>query len=97
MRSLHSFISIVHCTQSDQSIVNYFEDQRYPSFKSKNVDSKYEQNISCAVKGAKKIHANIYFQICKENGASKGKKEVTKCYYEREKAIQNLNQRKKEK
>ena len=34
-------ISIVHCTRTNQSIVNYFEDQRYQSFKSKNVDSKY--------------------------------------------------------
>ena len=34
-------ISIVHCTQTNQSIVNYFEDQRYQSFKSKNVDNKY--------------------------------------------------------
>ena len=38
-------ISIVHCTQTNQSIVNYFENQRYQSFKSKNVDSKYEQNV----------------------------------------------------
>ena len=44
-------ISIVHCTQTNQSIVNYFEDQRYESFKSKNIDSKSEQNVSCRVKG----------------------------------------------
>ena len=43
-------ISIVYCTQTNQSIVNYFEYQRYKSFKSKNVDSKYEQNVSCTVK-----------------------------------------------
>ena len=43
-------ISIVQCTQTNQSIVNYFEDQRYQSIKTKNVDSKYEQNVSCTVK-----------------------------------------------
>ena len=43
-------ISVVHCTQTNQSIVNYFEDQRYQSFKTKNVDSKYKQNVSCTVK-----------------------------------------------
>ena len=31
-------ISIVHCIQTNQSIVNYFEDQRYQSFKTKNVE-----------------------------------------------------------
>ena len=47
-------ISIVQCTQTNQSIVNYFEDQRYQSFKTKNVDSKYEQCVSCTVKKVKK-------------------------------------------
>ena len=53
-------ISVVHCTQTNQSIVNYFEGQRYQSFKTKNVDSKYEQNVSCTVKTDGKKHANIY-------------------------------------
>ena len=43
-------ITIVQCTQTNQSIVNYFEDQRYQYFKTKNVDSKYEQNVSCTLK-----------------------------------------------
>ena len=53
-------ISIVQCTQTNQSVVNYFEDQRYQSFKTKNVESKYEQNVSCTVKRDEKKHANIY-------------------------------------
>ena len=43
-------ISVVQCTQTNQSIVNYFEDQRYQSFKTKYVDTKYEQSVSCTVK-----------------------------------------------
>ena len=71
-------ISIVHSTQTNQSIVNYFEDQRYQSFKSKNVDSKYEQNVSCTVKGDEKNTCQYLFQTFKENGASKQKKGVPK-------------------
>ena len=41
-------IPIVHCTQTNQSIVNYFEGWRYQSFKTKKVDSKYEHNVSCS-------------------------------------------------
>ena len=51
-------ISVVQCTQTNQSVVNYFEDQRYQSFKTKNVDSKYEcimySNVSCIVKRGEK-------------------------------------------
>ena len=61
-------ISIVHYTQTNKSIVNYFEDQRYQSFKSNNVDSKNEQNVSCTVKRDEKS-CQYFFQIFKENGA----------------------------
>ena len=77
-------ISAVHCTQNNLSIVNYCEDQRYQSFKCQNVDSKYEQNVSCTVKADKK-HMPYLFQIFKENGASKQNKGVPKCYYQRKK------------
>ena len=53
-------ISILHHTQTNQSIVNYFEDQRYQSFKSKNVDSKYEQNVSHTVKRDEKKNMPIF-------------------------------------
>ena len=78
-------ISIVHCTQTNQSIVNYFEDQRYQSFKSKNVDSKYEQNVSCMVKADEKTHANIYSKYSRKMVHQNKRKEYQKCYYERKK------------
>ena len=79
----------VHCTQTNHSIVNYFEDQRYQSFKSKNIDSKYKQNVSCRVKGDEKEHANIYSKYSRkmvyqnkrkstENVTMKGKKAIQK-------------------
>ena len=40
-------ISIVHFTQTNQSIVNYFKDQRYQSFKTKNVD--VNMNTMCHI------------------------------------------------
>ena len=55
-------------------------------FKSKNVDSKYEQNVSCTVKrDEKKKHANIYSKYSRKMVHQKRKKEYQKCYHEREK------------
>ena len=76
-------ISIVHCTQTNQSIVNYFQDQRYQSFKSKNVDSKYEQNVQ--YKEMKKTHANIYSKYSRKMVHQNKRKEYQKYYYERKK------------
>ena len=82
-------ISIVQCTQTNQSIVNYFEDQRYQSFKTKNVDSKYEQNVPCTVKRDEKnmlifipnIQGKWYIKRKKrstKNVTMKGKKTIQK-------------------
>ena len=88
-------ISIVHCTQTNQSIVNYFEDQRYQSFKSKNVDSKYEQNVSCTAKRDEKKHANIYSKYSRKMVHEKKKKRVPKMLPWREKRqYKKFNQKK---
>ena len=78
-------ISIVHCTQTNQSIVNYFEDQRYQSFKSKNVDSKYEQNVSCMVKGDEKIICQYLFPNIQGKWYIKTKERSTKMLLWKEK------------
>ena len=83
--SLIFSISVVHCTQTNQSIVNYFEDLRYQSFKSKNVDSKCEQNVLCTVKGDENTHANIYSKYSEKMVHQNKRKEYQKCYYERKK------------
>ena len=72
--SLISNITIVQCTQTKQSIVNYFEDQRYQYFKTKNVDSKYEQNVSCTLKRDEKKHANIYSKYSRKMVRQKKKR-----------------------
>ena len=79
-------ISIVQCTQTNQSIINHFEDQRYQSFKTKNVDSKYEQDVSCTVKRDEKKNMLISIQnIQGKWNVKRKKKEYQKCYHEREK------------
>ena len=72
-------ISIVHCTQTNQSIVNYFEHHRYQSLKNKNVDSKHEQNVSCTVKRGEK-NDNIYSKYSRKMMCQKKRKEYQKCY-----------------
>ena len=70
-------ISIVQCTQTNQSMVNYFENQRYQYFKTKNVDSKYEQNVSCIVKRDEK-NMLIFIQNIQGKWYIKRKKRSTK-------------------
>ena len=70
-------ITIVQCTQTNQSIVNYFEDQRYQYFKTKNVDSKYEQNVSCTLKRDEK-NMLIFIQNIQGKWYVKRKKRSTK-------------------
>ena len=50
-----------------------------------NVDSKYEQNVSCTVKGDKEKHANIYSKYSRKMVCQKKRKGYQKCHYEREK------------
>ena len=73
-------ISIVHCTQTNQLIVNYFEDQRYKSFKVRMLTGKYEENVSCTVKGDEKEHTNIYSKYSRKMVHQNKRKEYQKCY-----------------
>ena len=71
-------ITIVQCTQTNQSIVNYFEDQRYQNLKTKNVDSKYEQNVSCTLKRDEKKNMLIFISNIQGKWYIKRKKGVPK-------------------
>ena len=71
-------ITIVQCTQTNQSIVNYFEDQGYQYFKTKNVDSKYKQNVSCTLKRDEKKNMLIFISNIQGKWYVKRKKGVPK-------------------
>ena len=85
-------ISIVHCIQINQSIVNYFEDQRYESFKIRMLTVNMNR---CIMYSKRRQNMPIFIPDIQGKWCI-NKKEYQKCYYEREKG-NTKSERKKEK